>query len=178
MATLDDLMREERQSELIDGRIVHVGPAGHLPGCVAGNVLFALYEHESEGTPGRVFSSQLVYVVPRLSSGRQTFSPDASFYAGPDPDNRMGPVLGPPTFAVEVRNQDDYDGGADQRYAEKRADCFEAGTLVVWDVDPLGRTITCYRPGQPPAVFLAGGTADAEPAVPGWRIAVDDVFDV
>jgi hypothetical protein len=36
-----------------------------------------------------------------------------------------------------------------------------------------------YRNGdalQPAAVFGPGDTADAEPAVPGWRLAVDDLF--
>ena len=60
--------------------------------------------------------------------------------------------------------------------ADKREDYFQAGTLVVWDVDPLAYTITSYRRAQPPVVFQRGQTADAGPAVPGWRIAVDDVF--
>lgn len=177
-ATLDDLMREEFQSELIDGRIVRVGPAGQLPARVAGEILFSLYQHARVSDRGKTYSSQLVYAVPRLRSGRESFSPDVSYDLGPVPDNRMSYVEHAPTFAVEVRNQDDYHPGADQQYADKRADYFEAGTLVVWDVDPLANTITSYRAGQPPVVFRRGGVADAEPAVPGWRIAVDDAFDV
>jgi Uma2 family endonuclease len=83
---------------------------------------------------------------------------------------------GPPTFAVEVRSENDYGNAAEEEMADKREDYFQAGTLAVWDVDPLAFTITCYRLHQPPVVFHRGQTADAEPAVPGWRIAVDDVF--
>jgi len=62
--------------------------------------------------------------------------------------------------------------------AAKRADCFAAGTLVVWDVDPVARKVTAYRgdPNAPAAVYVPGQQADAEPAVPGWRMAVDDIF--
>ena len=62
--------------------------------------------------------------------------------------------------------------------AAKRADYFEAGTLVVWDVDPKAGVVRSYKPGTPdrPTVFGPGQEADAEPAVPGWRIAVDRIF--
>ena len=68
-------------------------------------------------------------------------------------------IDGAPTFAVEVRSEEDYGPAAQREMAAKRADYFEAGTLVVWDVDPVARTI-----------------ADAEPAVPGWKVSVDDIF--
>ncbi len=62
--------------------------------------------------------------------------------------------------------------------AAKRPDYFQAGTLVVWDVDPVARTVAVYRADQPtrPMVYKQGQVADAEPAVPEWRLAVDDVF--
>ena len=87
-------------------------------------------------------------------------------------------VDGAPTFAVEVRSENDYGPAADADYEAKRADYFAAGTLVVWDVDPLAETITCHRSTAPatPTVFRRGETADAEPAVPGWRVAVDQLF--
>ncbi len=87
-------------------------------------------------------------------------------------------VEGPPTFAVEVRSENDYGPAADAEYEAKRADYFLAGTLVVWDVDPIAETVHCYRASDPanPIVFIRGGIADAEPAVPGWSMAIDDVF--
>ena len=54
----------------------------------------------------------------------------------------------------------------------------KAGTLVVWDVDPIAKRVSVYRPGAPgqPVHFGPGEIADAEPAVPGWRMAVDRIF--
>jgi hypothetical protein len=39
--------------------------------------------------------------------------------------------------------------------------------------------IRAYRANDPehPAVYRRGETADAEPAVPGWRFPVDELFD-
>ncbi len=64
--------------------------------------------------------------------------------------------------------------------ALKRADYFAAGTLVVWDVDPEAETVAVYRANNPsqPVVYQRGDIADAEPAVPGWKMAVDDIFAV
>jgi Uma2 family endonuclease len=63
--------------------------------------------------------------------------------------------------------------------ARKRLDYFEAGTLVVWDVDPEAELIHVYRLSDPnsPTTYARGQTAGAEPSAPGWRIEVDAVFD-
>ncbi|HZZ82010.1 MAG TPA: Uma2 family endonuclease, partial [Gemmataceae bacterium] len=67
---------------------------------------------------------------------------------------------------------------AESEMAEKRADYFQAGTEVVWDVDPLAECIHVYRASDPdrPLTFRRGQTVDAEPAVPGWRVDVDWIF--
>jgi Uma2 family endonuclease len=87
-------------------------------------------------------------------------------------------IEGPPTFAVEVRSENDYGPAADREIDSKRADYFQAGTLVVWDVDPLAETVTCYRASAPDqaVIFRRGDVAEAEPAVPGWRMPVDEMF--
>jgi hypothetical protein len=62
---------------------------------------------------------------------------------------------------------------------EKRADYFACGTLVVWDVDLLSPdVIKSYKASDPanPVIFRRGDIADAEPAVPGWRMAVEELF--
>jgi Uma2 family endonuclease len=177
-ATIDDLYRVDGKAELIGGRIVRFPPAGQLPSEVAGEIYVSLRQHARSLGQGKVYTGGIGFAVPELTSGRESFSPDASYDVGTDPPNRMRFVEHAPTFAVEVRSESDYGPAADKEYADKRADYFEAGTLVVWDVDPVAETITGYRPGQQPVVFRRGDEADAEPAVPGWRIDVDEVFDV
>jgi Uma2 family endonuclease len=94
------------------------------------------------------------------------------------PANLMRFIEGPPTFAAEVRSENDFGPAAEAAMADKRADYFAAGTLVVWDVDPLAECVHVYRASTPmqPLTYQHGQVAEAEPAVPGWRVAVDWIF--
>jgi Uma2 family endonuclease len=177
-ATIDDLYRVEGKAELIGGRIVRFMPSGLRPSKVAFRIAMSLEAHAVATNSGQAYPDGLGYAIrPPLKSGRQSFSPDASFCAGAVPETmRFGE--GPPTFAVEVRSENDYTAAAQREMAAKRADYFEAGTLVVWDVDPIARTIASYRSDSPlqPTVFKTGEIANAEPAVPGWTVNVDDLI--
>jgi Uma2 family endonuclease len=87
---------------------------------------------------------------------------------------------GAPAFAAEVRGENDYGPNAEREIARKIADYFAAGMQVVWDVDLLGEdTVKVYRASDPnnPTVYRRGEIAEAEPAVPGWAMAVDELFD-
>ena len=179
-ATLDDLARFKDRAELIGGRIVMLPHLGHKPGMAMGEILMSLHQYIKDTGHGHVYMSKLAYEVPRLVSGRESFSPNASYYDGPLPENRWAFIPGPPTLAIEIRSVDEYGTEADIERAVKRADYFAAGTPVVWDVDARNESVDCYRADAPdqPTTFLRGQVADAEPAVPGWRMAVDDIFAV
>jgi Uma2 family endonuclease len=177
-ATLDDLLKVEGKAELIGGRIVRYMATGHKPNRVAGRIYRSLDDHADAMGRGFVYTDSMGFAVPELPSGRESFSPDTSYYDGPLPKNPMRFVEGPPTFAVEVRSENDYGKSPEEEMAAKRADYFLAGTLVVWDVDPIAESVRKYLPSSPdqPMLFHRGDQADAEPAVPGWRIGVDRIF--
>ncbi len=175
--TIDDLYRVEGKAELIGGRIVHYMASGRKPNRVAGRIYVKLLEEEARLGRGEAYTDNIGFHVDELSSGRESFSPDVSYFFGPFPDEPMKFLDGPPTFAVEVRSENDYGPAAERDMAAKRADYFEAGTRVVWDVDPEAKLIHCYRGSEADrTTFQLGQIADAEPAVPGWRIGVDEVF--
>jgi Uma2 family endonuclease len=177
-ATLDDLYRVEGKAELIAGRIVHLMATGRKPSRVALRIARSLDDYAEATGQGEAYGDNAGFAVRELASGRQSFSPDASYFRGPFPADEMRFLEGPPTFAVEVRSENDYGAAAEAEQAAKRADYFEAGTPVVWDVDPIAETVHVYRADAPdrPVSFHRGQEADAEPAVPGWRMAVDRVF--
>ena len=179
-ATLDDLSRVEGKAELINGRIVQTMGTGDLPSEVAQNIYVSLRSYSKTNKRGIAKADGVAFAVPELTSGRESFAPDTSYYTGPRPVNRMRYISGSPTLAVEVRSQNDYGPAAEIEMAAKRADYFEAGTLVVWDVDPAAETVAVYKADAPdrPTIYRRGDTAEAEPAVPGWRMAVDEVFEV
>ncbi|MDQ6924967.1 MAG: Uma2 family endonuclease [Candidatus Eremiobacteraeota bacterium] len=179
---LDEMMRElydalphEYKAELVDGELHLMSPSGELPGRAASNILISL-RHYERGAGGRAYGDNVGFRVDL--PGRGSFSPDAGYYTGSS--RGMGWIYDAPDFAVEVRSEGDYGPRMEGKMARKREDYFTAGTKVVWDVDLLGQeTIRVYRADRPdtPDVFRRGELADAEPAVPGWRFAVDELFD-
>jgi Uma2 family endonuclease len=177
-ATLEDLYREPGKAELVDGRIVRFMPTGAKPGRVGGRIYRSLDEHCERTGQGAAYPDNVGFAVPLLPSGRQSFSPDAAYYAESLSEDSMRFIPGPPTFAVEVRSENDYDASAEEEMARKRADYFDAGTRVVWDVDTINECIHVYRgPDPAPALtYHRGQMANAEPAVPGWQVSVDWIF--
>jgi len=177
-ATIDDLLRYEGKAELIDGKLVKYMPAGIRHSRIATMICVILLQFEKATKLGYAFDDNLGYRVPELFSGRESFSPDVSFYVGQLSLKDRGFVEGPPTFAVEIRSPEEYGPAAEKVLAAKRADYFEAGTLVVWDVDPEAQTIASYRSTAPttPLLFQLSDTANAEPALSGWVVKVAEVL--
>lgn len=174
-ATLDDLLKVPGKAELINGRIVHFMATGHRPNVVAGRIFRSLADHADTTGRGFAYTDNIGFAVPELPSGRESFAPDAAYYTGPLPVNRMRFIEGAPDLAVEVRSEGDYGRAAETEMASKRADYFAAGTKVVWDVDPVAREVHVYRAATPenPTIYRCEQDAEAEPAVPGWKVSVD-----
>jgi Uma2 family endonuclease len=173
-ATIDDLYKVEGKAELVNGEIILMSPTGVLPGYAAGQILSSLSNYSKRQKIGHAMPDNVAYQVDLPH--RKSFCPDVSLYTG---RLTMKFGEGPPVFAVEVRSEGDYGRYAERQMAKKRADYFEAGTLVVWDVDILSDDVVrVYRAGdhQLPAIYRRSQLAEAEPAVPGWTMPVDDLF--
>ena len=176
-ATVEDLygVPDDAKAEVVNGEVRLMSPTGRLPNRASSKIWLRLYEYEQQTQSGIAVSDNTGFHVTLLH--RDTFSPDAAFYVGNDPGMRY--FEGAPIFAAEVRSENDYGPTAEQAMASKRADYFAAGTLVVWDVDLLSEEVVrVYRASDPlsATVYKRGDMAEAEPAIPGWRMAVDDLF--
>jgi Uma2 family endonuclease len=78
-----------------------------------------------------------------------------------------------PDLAVEVVSPND-------RYtevAEKIAEWLAHGVRLVFVVDPRRQTVDVHRPGQRPQTLGLDDVLDGEDVVPGWTLAVRDLFD-
>jgi Uma2 family endonuclease len=173
--TIDDLYKVEGKAELINGEIVYMSPTGGRPSRAGGKIYRRLAEHEERVGGGYAFPNNVAFAV-KLPH-RESLGPDTSWYVGAPPDMRF--PQGAPVFAVEVRSAYDYGRAAAEKMQEKRADYFACGTLVVWDVDLQSEdAIKSYKASDPdnPVIFRRGDIADAEPAVLGWRMPVDELF--
>lgn len=168
-----ELYCTDGKAEIVDGRISRMSPTGRRPGRASGAIFSSLRRTEKT-SGGYAYPDNVAFMVnlPR----RKSFAPDAAFSTEP-PEMKFGTRA--PELAVEVRSEGDYGPIAEREIAEKRADYFAAGTKVVWDVDLLSDDVVrVYRVGSPePTIFRRGETAEAEPAVPGWKFAVDELFD-
>jgi len=174
-ATIEDLYKVEGKAELVNGEIILMSPTGILPSYAAGEIFSSLREYSKRQKYGRAVTDNAAFVVNLPH--RKSFSPDAAFYVGAATGMKF--FQGAPSFAVEVRSEGDYGPRAEREMAKKRADYFAAGTLVVWDVDLLGADVVrVYRATDPKTatIYHRGESADAEPAVGGWTMLVDDLF--
>lgn len=174
-ATIEDLYKIKQKAELVNGEIILMPPTGDMPGRASGSIYTSLRQYEKKAG-GRAFPDNVGFKVNLPN--RKSFSPDAAFHTGKSAGMKF--IEDAPVFAVEIRSEGDYGERAEKAIKKKREDYFAAGTLVVWDVDLLSEDVVkVFRADdtENPTIYSRGELAEAEPAVPGWRMSVDDLFD-
>lgn len=81
-------------------------------------------------------------------------------------------IDGVPVLVVEILSPSD----TQEQVDEKIDDYLEAGVALVWIIDPHDRTVTVYRPGHEPELFNALRELTGDPYLPGFRIAIAELF--
>jgi Uma2 family endonuclease len=81
-------------------------------------------------------------------------------------------VDGIPVLAVEILSPSD----KHEEIKEKIETYLRHGTQLVWIVDPAFQTITVYRPESLPQMCNIEQHIDAEPHLPGFKVAVSEIF--
>lgn len=166
---------EHGKAEIIDGEVMLMSPTGAAPGFAGDEIFASLHAYARRTGSGRAVGDNKGFLVDLPNRG--SFSPDAAYFVGEATGMKF--FQGAPIFAAEVRSENDYGRAAERVMARKRADYFAAGTAVVWDVDLLSDDVVrVYRANDPllVTVYRRGDMAEAEPAVPGWSMPVDDLF--
>lgn len=173
-ATIADLERVSGKAEIVNGKLVLMSPTSDDHNTAALNIGTSLKLYQRARGGGRPYTDNGSFIF----SPKRTVSPDAAWYVGPRSGSKY--LTGAPLFAAEIRSESNYGPMAESAMARKRAEYFAAGTQVVWDVDLLReRVIRVYRASDPenPTIYRRGEIAEAEPAVPGWRFPVDELWD-
>jgi Uma2 family endonuclease len=88
----------------------------------------------------------------------------------PNPNTTL--VVGPPLLIAEVVSPSDSAGDVAERVGEYLA----CGVPVVWELDPLRKTLIVHRPGADPLALDVRDTLTGDPELPGFRAAVADFF--
>lgn len=176
---IDQLYKYDGKAEIVGGRIGPRGAEGRMPAFAAGEIAVSLRQYVRRAPlVGIAVTSNAAFLVQLTN--RRSFSPDASYYEGPNSGMKF--FVGVPKFAVEVRSENDYGVAAEDEINAKRRDYFDAGAEVVWDVDLQGDEVIRKFTASggvdiPVAIYRCGEIADAESSVPGWTMPIDDLFE-
>lgn len=162
----------DRHFELERGKVVETSRPGERHGFICGNVTRILGNFTFQRRKGYVCSNDTGIVLER----------DPDTVRGPDvqlfDEVRRYDDLTPrysertPKLAVEVLSPNDQWGKVTRRITQ----LLSRGGPLVWLVDPEGRSITVYRPGQLPQVFEEDEEITGHDVLPDLRCRVADIF--
>ncbi|MFH0822899.1 MAG: Uma2 family endonuclease [Pseudomonadota bacterium] len=103
--------------------------------------------------------------------------PDVSFISmersgelGQDID---GFLKGAPDLAVEILSP----SNTVKALKEKAVEYFDSGSKLVWIVNPYDRTVLVLRPDQSESLLTAADSLDGEDVVPGFSLAMGELFE-
>jgi Uma2 family endonuclease len=89
------------------------------------------------------------------------------------PGERQNPVEVVPDMIVEVLSPDDRAGDV----LDKVDFYLRIGVRLIWLIDPEGRAVTTYRPGEAPHVVRPPASLDATPILPDFTLPLEDLFN-
>jgi Uma2 family endonuclease len=81
-------------------------------------------------------------------------------------------VDGVPVLAVEILSPSD----KHEEITDKVTEYLNAGVRLVWVVDPVFHTIEVFRPNAEPELLNVKQDLTAEPYLPGFRVALAEIF--
>ena len=173
-ATEDDLLgtpRDGHKYEHVDGQI-RMSPAGGRHGYVCVQLGMLLNAFVKERRLGHVFDSGTGFRLP----GGNVRVPDVSFVAMGrfgDPQPPIGfPDLAP-DLAVEVLSPDD----RTRDILDKVGEYLQAGTRLVWVIDPEQRSAVVYRSLGDVRTLGRRDSLDGDDVLPGFRCRLAEVID-
>jgi Uma2 family endonuclease len=174
--TPDDLlaMPDGDRFDLVDGQLVE-RPMGAISSEVTAELLRLIATYNKEHRLGHVFAPDCGFRCFPDDPGRVRF-PDVSFLRrGRLPEKRSpeGYIEIALDLAIEVLSPNDH-------YLETNVKVEQyllAGVRLVWDVDPVTRTVLVYRADRTIQGLRDTDELSGEDVLPGFRCRVAEIFD-
>jgi Uma2 family endonuclease len=161
--------------ELADGQLLPVTPASGIHGQLTVEMGRVLKNYVlATGLGGNVFTDAGFILGLRRDPQRMR-GPDVSYVAQAKLDanpNRERLFRCAPDLAVEI----DLTSGKKPQGQQRILDYLEAGTRLVWVIDPHARAATIYRPDGSARLLRGDETFDGEDVVPGFRLELGSLF--
>lgn len=168
-----DMPDDGYRYELVRGVLRKMAPAGSEHSISGIEIGTSLNIHVKANNLGRVFGADAGFLLARDPDTVR--APDAAFVRRERVEAvgiPSGYWPGPPDLAIEIISPND-------RYTEvyeKVDEWLEAGAGMVVVVNPRNRTATVRVAGMNPVILKEGDSLDGGEVVPGWRMAVSDIF--
>ena len=159
--------------ELVEGRLSTMPPSGPLASYVAMVIARILgnfvVEHRLGIVGGADFGVRLVRDPDTVRAADVAFFAAARLPTGGLPDTYWDLA---PDLAVEVLSPHDRRG----KVLQKVGEYLNAGTRLVWVVDPRRRTAVVYRADADPSILAEHGVLEGEDVVPGFALPLSSVW--
>jgi Uma2 family endonuclease len=176
--TADELLNLPRgryRYELVKGELKQMSPGGHNHGRVGMRLAAPLASYVTSQKLGEAYLAETGF---KLESDPDTVrAPDIAFIKRERIEQvgeGAGYWIGAPDLAVEVVSPDD----TAKKVERKAADWLEAGTGMVWVINPKPKTVTVYRSLTDIDVLTEKDTLSGGEIVPGFEIAVSRIFGI
>lgn len=162
---------DETRSELVRGRVVREPPAGFEHGDIAARVAHRLREFVVREDLGRVVGAETGFVL--CEDPPTVRAPDAAFVAAERlPADRAGFARLAPDLAVEIVSP----SNTMAQMHDKVWDYLDAGTRMVWVIEPRRRTVMVHRSRLDIRLLGEGEEIDGGDVLPGFRLPVTELF--
>lgn len=177
LITAEELLRmpdDGFRYELVKGELRKMAPASHQHGRIAMLISVSLGHHILTRKLGMVYAAETGFTIARNPDTVR--APDFSFIRQEviekfgEPDEAYWP--GAPDLVVEVISP----GDTYTEVEEKVFNWLEAGTRMVSVINPRKKAVTVYRSLNDVKVLTENDTLDGADVVPGWQMAVKDLF--
>ena len=154
--------------EYVKGELVPMSPATRAHSKISVNVIRHLDRYVRENQLGEV------HVEATFQVGERGLKPDVAFVPTSrlDGDENTGFLI-PPDLAIEVVSPTDIQW----RVVDKAFAYLNAGTRLVWILNPRSKTVTVYRSEKDIVLLTYEDTLTGEDVVPGFTCPVSQLFE-
>ncbi len=155
--------------EYVKGELVPMPAASLLHGGISVRVIRYLDSHVYQNQLGEVYTAETSFRV-----GERVMKPDVAFVSAsrvPEDNTKGCPI--PPDLAVEVISPTDILWNV----SEKVQSYLDAGTQMVWVIDPVMRTVSVFYPDKAFKIYKRDDTLTGEDVIEGFSCPVAQFFE-
>ncbi len=167
--TLEEFLRSDIEGyEYVNGELIPLAPPTLEHGEISMSLTLSLGAYIREKQLGRLYPADTTFNL-----GDRVVKPDIAFVSTAQlPENRRQGSPVPPELAVEVVSPSD----SQYKVAEKALAYLNAGTRLVWIIEPVVKTVTVYRSETDIEILTRKDILTGEDVVEGFSCPVAQLF--